>query len=165
MQVTEVHLTEHATFPTSRTKRQRTFLKVYEIIFSVGKIFILVSRKTFLSCTRSLSQKNSAILLQIAVSLSWNQYSEWRSYFVYLWNVTFWKGEALGALVSTAAWRPKTLIHDSLNFKNEIYNRRINNNYLPKWRWLVVNIYRTAKQWGKCPRLATDTEVNNCFSR
>ena len=25
-------------------------------------------------------------------------------------------------------------------------------------------IYRTAKQWGKYPRLATDIEVNNCFS-
>ena len=41
---------------------------------------------------------------------------------------------------------------------------RINNNYSPKWRWVVVVIYRTAKQWGKYPRLATDTEVNNCFS-
>ena len=25
-------------------------------------------------------------------------------------------------------------------------------------------VYRTAKQLGKYPRLATDTEVNNCFS-
>ena len=40
----------------------------------------------------------------------------------------------------------------------------IYNNYAPKWRWLVLDIYRTAKQWGKYPRLATDTEVNNCFS-
>ena len=40
----------------------------------------------------------------------------------------------------------------------------INNNYSPKWRWLVLDIYWTAKQWGKYPRLATDTEVNNCFS-
>ena len=40
----------------------------------------------------------------------------------------------------------------------------LNNNYSPKWRWLVVAIYRTAKQWGKYPRLATNTEVNNCFS-
>ena len=41
---------------------------------------------------------------------------------------------------------------------------QINNNYLPKWRWLVLDIYRTAKQCGKYPQLATDTEVNNCFS-
>ena len=40
---------------------------------------------------------------------------------------------------------------------------RINNNYSPKWRWLVVVNYRAAKQWGKYPQLATDTEVNNCF--
>ena len=40
----------------------------------------------------------------------------------------------------------------------------IDNNYSPKWRRLVLDIYRTAKQWGKYPRLATDTEVNNCFS-
>jgi len=38
------------------------------------------------------------------------------------------------------------------------------NNYSPKWRWLVVDIYRAAKRWGKYPTLATDTEVNSCFS-
>ena len=31
----------------------------------------------------------------------------------------------------------------------------INNNYSPKWRWLVLDIFSL---------LATDTEVNNCFS-
>ena len=35
----------------------------------------------------------------------------------------------------------------------------LNKNYSPKWRWLVVDVYR-----GKYPSLATDTEVNNCFS-
>ena len=38
------------------------------------------------------------------------------------------------------------------------------NNYSPKWRWLVVDIYRATKRRGKYPPLATDTEVNNCFS-
>ena len=38
------------------------------------------------------------------------------------------------------------------------------NNYSPKWRWLVVDIYRAAKRRGKYPTLATDTEVNSCFS-
>ena len=37
-------------------------------------------------------------------------------------------------------------------------------NYSPKWRWLAVDIYRAAKQRGKYPTLATDTEVNSCFS-
>ena len=37
------------------------------------------------------------------------------------------------------------------------------NNYSPKWRWLAVDIYRAAKQQGKYPTLATDTEVNSCF--
>ena len=38
------------------------------------------------------------------------------------------------------------------------------NNYSPKWRWLVVDIYRAAKRRGKYSTLATDTEVNSCFS-
>ena len=38
------------------------------------------------------------------------------------------------------------------------------NNYSPKWRWLVVDIYRAAKRRGKYPSLTTDTEVNSCFS-
>ena len=32
-------------------------------------------------------------------------------------------------------------------------------NYLPKWRWLVMDIYRAAKQWGKYWQLATGTEI------
>ena len=38
------------------------------------------------------------------------------------------------------------------------------NNYSPKWRWLAVDIYPAAKRRGKYPTLATDTEVNSCFS-
>ena len=38
------------------------------------------------------------------------------------------------------------------------------NNYSPKWRWLVVDIYQAAEQRGKYPTLAADTEVNSCFS-
>ena len=38
------------------------------------------------------------------------------------------------------------------------------NNYSPKWRWLAVDIYRAAERRGKYPTLATDTEVNSCFS-
>ena len=38
------------------------------------------------------------------------------------------------------------------------------NNYSPKWRWLAVDIYRAASRRGKYPTLATDTEVNSCFS-
>ena len=39
------------------------------------------------------------------------------------------------------------------------------NNYSLKWRWLAVDIYRAAKQRGKYPTLATNTdhEVNSCF--
>ena len=44
------------------------------------------------------------------------------------------------------------------------YSSSIFNNYSPKWRWLVVDIYRAAKRRGKYPTLATDTEVNSCFS-
>ena len=40
-------------------------------------------------------------------------------------------------------------------------NWGIFNNYLPKWRWLAVDIYRAAKRRGKYPTLATDTEVNS----
>ena len=38
------------------------------------------------------------------------------------------------------------------------------NNYSPKWRWLAMDIYRAAQRRGKYPPLATDTEVNSCFS-
>ena len=38
------------------------------------------------------------------------------------------------------------------------------NNYSSKWRWLAVDIYRAAKRRGEYPPLATDTEVNSCFS-
>ena len=38
------------------------------------------------------------------------------------------------------------------------------NNYWPKCRWLLVDIYQDVKQWGKYPPLTTDTEVNSCFS-
>lgn len=36
-------------------------------------------------------------------------------------------------------------------------------NYLPEWRWLVVDIYQAAKRWGKYPSLATNTLVNGFF--
>ena len=50
-------------------------------------------------------------------------------------------------------------------FSHLIYMDYINNNYSPQWRWVVVvDICRTAKQWGKYPRLTTSTSVNNCFS-
>ena len=38
------------------------------------------------------------------------------------------------------------------------------NNYPPKWRWIVVDIYRAAKRRGRYPPLFTSTSVNNCFS-
>ena len=38
------------------------------------------------------------------------------------------------------------------------------NNYSLKWRRLAVDVYRAAKRLGKYPTLATDTEVNSCFS-
>ena len=43
-------------------------------------------------------------------------------------------------------------------------NWGIFNNYSSKWRWLAVNIYQAARQRGKYPPAATDTEVNGCFS-
>ena len=39
----------------------------------------------------------------------------------------------------------------------------INNNYLLRWRWIVM-VYRAAKRQGIYTPLATNTEVNNCFS-
>ena len=48
---------------------------------------------------------------------------------------------------------------------------QINNNYSPQFRLLVVEISeaakrrgKNAKRRGKYPLLATETEVNNCFS-
>ena len=56
------------------------------------------------------------------------------------------------------------LIFKSCRNKRSFQSWRIFNNYSPKWRWLVVDIYRAAKRRGKYPTLATDTEVNSCFS-
>ena len=36
--------------------------------------------------------------------------------------------------------------------------------FLPKWRWLVVEIYQAAKRQRKYLPLGTDTEGGNCFS-
>ena len=55
---------------------------------------------------------------------------------------------------------PSNLFRNARNFQNW----GIFNNYSPKWRWLAVDIYRAAKRRGKYPTLATDTEVNSCFS-
>ena len=38
---------------------------------------------------------------------------------------------------------------------------KIIRNYLPKWRWIVVDIYRAAATF---TTTFTDNEVNNCFS-
>ena len=66
---------------------------------------------------------------------------------------------------------PSNLFRNARSFENwGIFNnyspkaKWIFNNYSPKWRWLVVDIYRAAKRRGKYPTLATDTEVNSCFS-
>ena len=55
---------------------------------------------------------------------------------------------------------PSNLFRNARSFENW----GIFNNYSPKWRWLVVDIYRAAKRRGKYPTLATDTEENSCFS-
>ena len=47
------------------------------------------------------------------------------------------------------------------NFSSSPY---VINNYSPKWRWIVVDIYQATKRRGKYSPLFTDTEVNNCFS-
>ena len=48
------------------------------------------------------------------------------------------------------------LIYTVVHHTKAWFFQRINNNYSPQCRWLVVVIYRR--------REATDTEVNNCFS-
>ena len=52
-------------------------------------------------------------------------------------------------------------LEERIKWTNE---RMIVNNYSPKWRWLAVDVYRAAKRQGKFLTLATDTEVNSCFS-
>ena len=39
------------------------------------------------------------------------------------------------------------------------------NNYSPRWRWSVVDIYRVAKRRAKYLPLFIDAEVKNCFCR
>ena len=57
-----------------------------------------------------------------------------------------------------------TIVAYILPYKKTIIIKIINNNYSPKWRWLVVIFTEAAKRRGKYPLLATDAEVNNCFS-
>ena len=45
-----------------------------------------------------------------------------------------------------------------------LFVQQIISNYSPKWSWVAVDIYRAAKRQGKYQPLATDTEVNSCFS-
>ena len=54
--------------------------------------------------------------------------------------------------------------HKSDSFALIFELRRIYNNYSPKWRWLVLEFTEAAKWRRKYPLLATDSEVNNCFS-
>ena len=55
---------------------------------------------------------------------------------------------------------PSNLFRNVRSFENW----GIFNNYSPQCQWLVVDIYRAAKRRGKYSTLATDTEVNSCFS-
>ena len=45
-----------------------------------------------------------------------------------------------------------------------MYVIEIFSNYSLKWRWVGMDIYLAASRLGKYPTLATDTEVNSCFS-
>ena len=51
------------------------------------------------------------------------------------------------------------LVRHNVKTFNAIFN-----NYSPKWRWIVLDIYRAAKRGGKYPPLFTSTSPNNCFS-
>ena len=64
----------------------------------------------------------------------------------------------MGAIICANC--PSNLLRNVQSFENW----GIFNNYSPKWRWLVVDIYRAAKRRGKYPTLATSTSVNSCFS-
>ena len=67
---------------------------------------------------------------------------------------------------SVASCEIKTYSESRIEQRNVQILKKIQivNNYSPKWRWLAVDIYRAAKRRGKYPTLATDTEVNSCFS-
>ena len=80
-------------------------------------------------------------------------------------SAQFWKlGNIIGYYPVSAAgiFSHVTYLHQSHASENIWWN--LINNYSPKWRWLTVDIYRGAKGRGKYWTLATDTEVNSCFS-
>ena len=76
-------------------------------------------------------------------------------------KVTLWTASYSDCVVYT-----KTNIHLSVGESGGYLPplRWVINNYSLKWRWLAVDIYRAAKRRGKYLMLATDTEVNSCFS-
>ena len=68
-----------------------------------------------------------------------------------------YSGNTIGSVCTvTSAYCSRVRIIEALN--------KINNSYSAKWRWLVAIVTEAAKRRGKSPPLATDTEVNNCFS-
>ena len=77
-------------------------------------------------------------------------------------NHTLWRGlpAKRSYLLLLLLLRAQNIAHTLALF----VDHGIINNYSPKWRWLVVDIYRAAKRRGKYSTLATDTELNSCFS-
>ena len=87
---------------------------------------------------------------KIVSSIWWAKYItaiSWRLIFLYV--CVFTQANARGSHAAGAFLLFVTLI----------------NGYLPKWRWLLVDIYRAAKRRDKYPALTTDTVMNRCFSK
>ena len=64
----------------------------------------------------------------------------------------------------------ESLTHPCVQQRNDKHilntvDHTIVNNYSAKWRWVAVDIYWAAKQRGKYPKLATDTEIEYFFMK
>ena len=60
---------------------------------------------------------------------------------------TSWYKNANPAITpSTPESQQSMALFSAVVIKGGNFSIKINNNYSPKWRWLVLDIYRTAKQ-------------------
>ena len=78
--------------------------------------------------------------------------------------VCYWGGQDIFLLCCFADQTRKIERQPRLQSVSSLWQVSIINNYSPKWRWLAVDIYQAAKRRGKYQPLATDSEVNSCFS-
>ena len=104
------------------------------------------------------------ILLKILILTYIYFLVRWRSWSVLKDPMTFCSEYTIWVRPKQLKYQPTLIPHNISWLVITITYISIIDNYSLKWRWLVVDIYRAAKWRGNCLQLATNNEVNSCFS-